>query len=140
MPPMPSILLIGCQPYTTYGYSVQHKSTVIEHPPSFLLTTMLSTTGKGPHREIHWECPCMHAIDQEIYHICEPNLVCRQCSHYWKDYKFTHLVEKPVQDGTKEFLSQAEAIFGDTQVQITSEGRLHLGVPLGTPECRTVCI
>ena len=34
----------------------------------------------------------------------------------------------------EEFESEADAIFGDTQVKITSEGHPHLGVPLGSPE------
>lgn len=39
----------------------------------------------------------------------------------------TWLVTKP------ELLSEAEAIFGDTNVRITNEGRPHLGAPLGCP-------
>ena len=33
----------------------------------------------------------------------------------------------------KEYESKAITIFGDTQVKITSEGRPHLGAPLGSP-------
>ena len=33
----------------------------------------------------------------------------------------------------KEFQSEAYSIFGDTQVNITSEGYPHLGVPLDSP-------
>ena len=34
----------------------------------------------------------------------------------------------------EEFQSEADAIFGDTQVKITCEGHPHLGAPLGSPE------
>ena len=34
----------------------------------------------------------------------------------------------------KEYNSEATAYFGDTKVKITSEGRPHLGAPLGCPE------
>lgn len=34
----------------------------------------------------------------------------------------------------EEFRSEADAIFGDTQVKITCEGHPHLGAPLGSPE------
>ena len=33
----------------------------------------------------------------------------------------------------KEFKSEADAIFGDTEVKMTSEGHPHLGTPLGCP-------
>ena len=34
----------------------------------------------------------------------------------------------------KEFRAEADSLFGDTGVKITSEGRPHLGAPLGSPD------
>ena len=62
--------------------------------------------------------------------------------HWWDD--ITHLgpsygyyanASKTCLVIKNEFQSDADAIFGDTQVKITSEECPHLGVPLGRQNC-----
>ena len=49
------------------------------------------------------------------------------CYGYHANASKTWLVTK------EEFLSEATAVFGDTSVQVTTEGRPYLGAPLGSP-------
>ena len=55
----------------------------------------------------------------------------RRCSCYWEDHQPSGVVGRDLTFGSK---SEADAIFSDTQVKITSKGHPHLGAPLSSPE------